>query len=163
MIPFVDLKAQYHSIKAEIDAAITNILENSQFVLGPEVSAFESEFAAYTGGSHSIGLNSGTSALHLALLAAGRAVTFNFFITDKLHGVDLRLITVSILVAALYSLARWVRMPKSVQETEARHAYTWVAGGSAAWLLWCELQPISVAPGLGVLALLLFEIGVWRG
>jgi uncharacterized membrane protein len=99
----------------------------------------------------------------LALLAAGSAVTFNFFITDKLHGVDLRLITVSILVAALYSLARWVRMPKPVQETDARHGYTWVASGFAAWLLWCELQPISVAPGLGVLALLLFEIGVWRG
>jgi len=99
----------------------------------------------------------------LALLAAGSAVTFNFFIPDKLHGVDLRLITVSILVAALYSLARWVRMPKPVQETDARHGYTWVASGLAAWFLWCELQPISVAPGLGVLALLLFEIGVWRG
>jgi uncharacterized membrane protein len=98
-----------------------------------------------------------------ALLAASRAVTFNFFVTDKLHGVDLRLITISILVGALYGLARWVRMPKSVQETNARHAYTWVASGFAAWLLWCELQPISVAPGLGVLALLLFEIGVWRG
>lgn len=98
----------------------------------------------------------------LALLAAGRGVTLNFFITDKLHGVDLRLITVSILVAALYILARWVRMPESVQDSEPRHAYTWVASGFAAWLLWCELQPISVAPGLGVLALLLFEIGVWR-
>lgn len=99
----------------------------------------------------------------LALLAAGRAVTLNFFITGKLHGVNLRLITVAILVTALYSLARWVRMPKSVQETDARHAYTWVASCLAAWLLWCELQPISVSPGLGVLALLLFEIGVWRG
>jgi hypothetical protein len=99
----------------------------------------------------------------LALLAAGRAITLNFFITDKLRGVDLRLITVAILVAVLYSLAGWVRMPKSLQGTGARHAYTWVASGSAAWLLLCELQPISVAPGLGVLALLLFEIGVWRG
>jgi hypothetical protein len=98
----------------------------------------------------------------LALLAAARAATLNFFITDKLHGVDLRLITASILVAALYSFARWVRMPQPVQETDARHTYTWVASGFAAWLLWCELQPISVAPGLGVLALLLFEIGVWR-
>jgi dTDP-4-amino-4,6-dideoxygalactose transaminase len=71
MIPFVDLKAQYHSIKAEIDAAITHILENSQFVLGPEVNAFESEFAHYSGGAYAIGLNSGTSALHLAMLAAG--------------------------------------------------------------------------------------------
>jgi uncharacterized membrane protein len=99
----------------------------------------------------------------LALLAAGCAVTLNFFITDKLHGVDLRLITVSILVAALYCLARWVRMPKSLENTDARHAYSWVGSGFAAWLLWCELQPISVAPGLGVFALLLFEIGVWRG
>jgi hypothetical protein len=98
----------------------------------------------------------------LALLAAGRAAMFNFFIADKLHGVDLRLITVSILVAALYALARWVRMPKSLKGRDARHAYTWVASGFAAWLLWCELQPISVAPGLGVFAVLLFEIGIWR-
>src|ERR1022692_4360702 len=71
MIPFVDLKAQYHAIKTEIDAAISHILENSQFVLGPEVAAFESEFAHYTGGAHAIGLNSGTSALHLAIRPAG--------------------------------------------------------------------------------------------
>lgn len=71
MIPFVDLKTQYHSIKSEIDAAIQNILENSQFVLGKEVAAFEEEFAAYCQVKHAIGVNSGTSALHLALLAAG--------------------------------------------------------------------------------------------
>ena len=71
MIPFVDLKAQYHSIKSEIDAAIQHILENSQFILGAEVAGFEKEFAQYCGGAHGIGVNSGTSALHLALLAAG--------------------------------------------------------------------------------------------
>jgi dTDP-4-amino-4,6-dideoxygalactose transaminase len=71
MVPFVDLKAQYRAIKTEIDAAISRILENSQFVLGPEVAAFESEFARYTGGAHAIGVSSGTSALHLAMLAAG--------------------------------------------------------------------------------------------
>src|SRR5512137_1432083 len=71
MIPFVDLKAQYHSIKSEIDAAVQNILESSQFVLGKEVAAFEEEFAAYCQAKHAIGVNSGTSALHLALLAAG--------------------------------------------------------------------------------------------
>jgi dTDP-4-amino-4,6-dideoxygalactose transaminase len=71
MIPFNDLKQQYHSIKPEIDQAISNILETSQFVLGAEVAAFEKEFAAYSGAQHGIGLNSGTSALHLALLAAG--------------------------------------------------------------------------------------------
>jgi len=71
MIPFVDLKAQYHSIKAEVDAAVTAVLENSQFILGPEVVAFEKEFAEYCSASTAIGVNSGTSALHLALLAAG--------------------------------------------------------------------------------------------
>ena len=71
MIPFVDLKAQYQSIKPEIDAAIGKVLENSQFILGSEVAAFEEEFARYSGGGTGIAVNSGTSALHLALLAAG--------------------------------------------------------------------------------------------
>jgi len=71
MIPFLDLKAQYHSIKPEIDAAVIKLLESTQFVLGDEVAAFEREFAAYSGAAHGIAVNSGTSALHLALLAAG--------------------------------------------------------------------------------------------
>jgi dTDP-4-amino-4,6-dideoxygalactose transaminase len=71
MIPYADLKAQYHSIKPEIDAAIAAVLESSQFALGPEVAAFEKEFAAYCANHEAIGVNSGTSALHLALLAAG--------------------------------------------------------------------------------------------
>src|SRR6187455_1218704 len=71
MIPFLDLKAQYQSIKPEIDAAVINLLESTQFVLGDEVAAFEREFAAYSGAAHGIAVNSGTSALHLALLAAG--------------------------------------------------------------------------------------------
>jgi dTDP-4-amino-4,6-dideoxygalactose transaminase len=76
MIPYADLKAQYHSIKAEIDAAIAGVLESSQFALGTEVAGFEKEFAAYCAnrpavGLETVGVNSGTSALHLALLAAG--------------------------------------------------------------------------------------------
>ncbi len=71
MIPFADLKAQYHSIKGEIDAAIAHTLESSQFILGREVAAFEEEFAAFQGVQHCVGTNSGTSAVHLALLAAG--------------------------------------------------------------------------------------------
>ena len=71
MIPLVDLKAQYQNIREEIDSAIRGVLESSQFILGSEVRAFEEAFAAYTGGTHCIGVNSGTSALHLALLAAG--------------------------------------------------------------------------------------------
>ena len=71
MIPFADLKAQYRSIKAEIDAAIAHTLESSQFILGREVAGFEEEFAAFQGAAHCVGTNSGTSAVHLALLAAG--------------------------------------------------------------------------------------------
>jgi len=70
-VPFLDLKAQYQSIKPEIDAAIARVLDTSQFVLGSEVVGFEREFAAYCGADECIALNSGTSALHLALLATG--------------------------------------------------------------------------------------------
>lgn len=70
-VPFLDLKAQYRSIKPEIDAAIQKILDTTQFVLGDEVAAFEKEFAAYGGAAQGIAVNSGTSALHLAMLAAG--------------------------------------------------------------------------------------------
>ena len=71
MIPFLDLRAQYQSIKDEVDPAVIQVMESTQFVLGPEVKAFEEEFAAYSGADHGIAVNSGTSALHLALLAAG--------------------------------------------------------------------------------------------
>ncbi len=71
MIPLLDLKAQYRTIKSELDTAVIRVLENAQFILGPEVAAFEQEFAAYCGAAEAVGVNSGTSALHLALLAAG--------------------------------------------------------------------------------------------
>jgi len=71
MIPFLDLKAQYQGIKREIDAAISKVLESGEFILGSAVAAFEEEFAAYCGSKFGVGVNSGTSALHLALLAAG--------------------------------------------------------------------------------------------
>ena len=70
MIPLVDLQAQYASIKDEIDTAVLRVLASGRFALGPEVAAFEEEFAAYCGADHGIAVNSGTSALHLALLAA---------------------------------------------------------------------------------------------
>jgi dTDP-4-amino-4,6-dideoxygalactose transaminase len=73
MVPFIDLKAQYHSIRSEVQEAIARVLETSAFILGPEVAALEEEFAAYCGARFGIGVNSGTSALHLALLAAGIA------------------------------------------------------------------------------------------
>jgi dTDP-4-amino-4,6-dideoxygalactose transaminase len=71
MIPLVDLRAQYLDIKADIDAAIARVFESGQFVLGDEVAGFEREFAAYSGATEGIAVNTGTSALHLALIAAG--------------------------------------------------------------------------------------------
>jgi dTDP-4-amino-4,6-dideoxygalactose transaminase len=71
MVPYLDLKAQYVAIKHEIDSAIRDVVESCHFVLGEHVAAFESDFAAYCQTSHAIGVNSGTSALHLALLAVG--------------------------------------------------------------------------------------------
>lgn len=71
MIPFLDLKSQYRQIKPEIDAAVLRAIESTQFVQGPEVAAFQERFAAYSGTGHCLAVNSGTSALHLALLAAG--------------------------------------------------------------------------------------------
>jgi len=71
MIPFVDLKKQYESIKDEMDGAIRDVVESCHFVLGEPVEEFEADFAAYCHSRFAFGVNSGTSALHLALLAAG--------------------------------------------------------------------------------------------
>lgn len=70
-VKFLDLQAQYQSIKQEIDDAVLQVLGSGQYVLGPEVEAFEKEFAQAHGAAEGIAVNSGTSALHLALVAAG--------------------------------------------------------------------------------------------
>jgi dTDP-4-amino-4,6-dideoxygalactose transaminase len=71
MIPLLDLAAEYRELKPELDAAVTRVLASGQYVGGPEVTALEQEFASYCGVRHGVSANSGTSALHLALLAAG--------------------------------------------------------------------------------------------
>lgn len=70
-IPMVDLKAQYQILKDEIDTAMLEALAATQFILGPNVQAFEKEAADHLGVKHAIGVASGTDALHLALAAAG--------------------------------------------------------------------------------------------
>ncbi|HTC88983.1 MAG TPA: DegT/DnrJ/EryC1/StrS family aminotransferase [Bryobacteraceae bacterium] len=71
MIRLLDLSAEYYELKTEIDGAIARVLESGHFVGGHEVSALEQEFASYCGARYGVAVNSGTSALHLALLAAG--------------------------------------------------------------------------------------------
>ncbi len=70
-VPFLDLKAQYASIKNEVDEAVLRVLASTTYVLGPEVEAFEKEFAARHNVRHAVAVNTGTSALHVTLLAAG--------------------------------------------------------------------------------------------
>jgi dTDP-4-amino-4,6-dideoxygalactose transaminase len=70
-IPLADLRQQYRRIKSEVDAAVARVLDSAQFVLGEEVAAFEHEFASFCRASDAVAVNSGTSALHLALRAAG--------------------------------------------------------------------------------------------
>ena len=70
-VPVLDLKRQYAGLEGEIDAALKRVCENSWFKLGPEVERFERDWAAYCEGQRCVGVNSGTSALHLALLACG--------------------------------------------------------------------------------------------
>jgi dTDP-4-amino-4,6-dideoxygalactose transaminase len=71
LIPLVDLKAQYQTIRFEIDAAIQQAIDRADFILGADVEAFEQEFAAYCGVRHAVGCGSGTEALHLGLRALG--------------------------------------------------------------------------------------------
>ena len=70
-IPLVDLKAQYATIRDEVRAAIDDVLESMQLTIGPNVKAFDQEFASYIGTKHSIGVGSGTDALQLAIRACG--------------------------------------------------------------------------------------------
>ncbi len=70
-IPLNDLKAEYASIQPEMDAAIQRVISNTSFILGKEVAEFEKNFAAFCQASHCVGVDSGTAALHLALLILG--------------------------------------------------------------------------------------------
>ena len=70
-VPFLDLKAQYLSIKDEINAAIQEVLDSCAFAGGPFVEKFEKEWAAFCGVKQAVGVGNGTDALWLALLALG--------------------------------------------------------------------------------------------
>src|SRR6201990_1017152 len=67
-VPYLDLPAQMRPIRKEIDAAIARTLDNCSFCLGPDVAQFEKDFARYCGAEHCVAFNSGTSALHVAML-----------------------------------------------------------------------------------------------
>jgi len=70
-IPLVDLKAEYYSIKTEIDTAIQQVIQKTNFIMGEEVGIFENNFARFCNAQYCVGVASGTAALHLAILACG--------------------------------------------------------------------------------------------
>ena len=70
-VPLLDLKAQYHSIKSEIDAVVAEVFESQYFILGPKVTGCERAIAEYCGCPHAVGVSSGTDALLMALMAEG--------------------------------------------------------------------------------------------
>lgn len=70
-VPFGDLKRQYEALRAELDAAAARVLASGWYILGPEVRAFEEEFAAFCGVGHCVGVGNGTEALHLAMVGLG--------------------------------------------------------------------------------------------
>ncbi|MGH7953886.1 MAG: DegT/DnrJ/EryC1/StrS family aminotransferase [Limisphaerales bacterium] len=70
-IPYLDLAAQIRGVRKEIDAAIARAIDHCAFCLGPDVVQFENDFAAFCGAEHCVGFNSGTSALHVAMLLLG--------------------------------------------------------------------------------------------
>ncbi|TMC35641.1 MAG: DegT/DnrJ/EryC1/StrS aminotransferase family protein, partial [Chloroflexi bacterium] len=70
-IPLVDLRAQYATIRDDVRKAIDEVLESMQLTIGPNVRAFDQEWAAYCGTKHAIGVGSGTDALQLAIRACG--------------------------------------------------------------------------------------------
>src|SRR5664280_764977 len=70
-IPYFDLPAQLRGMRKDLDAAIARTLDNCSFCLGPDVAQFEKDFARFCGAEHCVGFNSGTSALHVAMLLLG--------------------------------------------------------------------------------------------
>ena len=70
-LPFVDLRRQYSSLKAEIDQALVDSAASTQYILGEELTRFEEEYAAYCGTRYCVGVGSGTAAIQLALEALG--------------------------------------------------------------------------------------------
>lgn len=71
MIPLVDLKAQHDRIRAALDGAISDVIDRSSFIMGPQIKEFEAAFAEFCGCGYAVGVSSGTSALFLAMAACG--------------------------------------------------------------------------------------------
>jgi Predicted membrane protein (DUF2339) len=98
----------------------------------------------------------------LAALAMLRSITVNLHVTETWHGISVRLLSLTIVAVSFYALSRIVRMPEDWRTREFHHIYSWSASALAALLMWYELQPLSVAIGWAIFAMVLFEYGLLR-
>jgi hypothetical protein len=98
----------------------------------------------------------------LAGLTMLRSVTVNLYVTETWHGISVRLLSLAMVAVVLYALSRIIRMPEDWRTREFHHIYSWAASVLVSLLMWYELQPLSVAVGWAVFALVLFEYGLLR-
>src|SRR5579872_537280 len=98
----------------------------------------------------------------LALLTMIRSVAINMYVEDTWHGLSIRLLSLSIVAVVFYAMSRLVRMPEQWRARDFHHIYSWSASLIVSLLLWRELKPLSLAVGLAVFGLVLFEYGLLR-
>ena len=98
----------------------------------------------------------------LAALALLRGVSVNMYVEDTWHGVSVRLLSLSIVAVIFYAMSGFIRMPEEWRARDFHHIYSWAASLLVSLLLWHELRPLSIAVGLAVFGLVLFEYGLLR-
>ena len=108
-VPFLDLRAAYRELQAEIDAAVRRVVSSGWYVLGPEVEGFENEFAAYCGARHCMGISNGLDALELALRGYG------------IGAGDEVIVPTNTFIATWLAVSRTGAVPVPVEPEEATH------------------------------------------
>src|SRR5208282_3344869 len=98
----------------------------------------------------------------LALLTMIRSVGINMYVEDTWHGLSVRLLSLSIVAVVFYAMSVFVRMPEEWRARDFQHIYSWAASLVVSLLLWHELFPLSIAVGIAIFGLVLFEYGVMR-
>jgi hypothetical protein len=98
----------------------------------------------------------------LAALTMIRSVSINMYVEDTWHGLSIRLLSLSIVAVVFYAMSGFIRMPEQWRARDFHHIYSWSASLIVSLLLWHELRPLSIAVGIAVFGLVLFEYGLLR-
>ncbi len=98
----------------------------------------------------------------LAAITLLRCVGVNLYNEETWHGFSVRLLTLSLVAVIFYAMSLLIRMPEEWRARDLHHIYSWAASLLVSLLLWHELRPLSIAVGLAVFGLVLFEYGLLR-